>query len=195
MLPVVVPFRSGGKTRLPAEIRDEVALAMLGDVLEVAVGFGPTRLVTDDPAGALVAETLGVDVVGDPGGGQGAAVRAGLAGLEGPCLVVNGDVPCVTGADLAALAVPARVGAFGLVVAADGTTNALSLPRPDVFRPLFGAGSAARFRAHAQALGLVWQEIALPALRSDVDTSDDLERLADIVGARTRGLLKAIRAA
>jgi len=55
MATVVVPFRAGGKTRLPDEIRGEVALAMLGDVLEAATAFGPTRLVTEDPAGSLVA--------------------------------------------------------------------------------------------------------------------------------------------
>ena len=51
MQTVVVPFRSAGKSRLPAEIRVEVALAMLGDVLEAAVAHGArVRLVTDDPA-------------------------------------------------------------------------------------------------------------------------------------------------
>jgi 2-phospho-L-lactate guanylyltransferase len=195
MLPVVVPFRSGGKTRLPAEIRGEVALAMLGDVLEAAVAFGPTVLVTGDPSGALVADDLGADVVDDPGGGQGAAVRAGLATLDGPCLVLNADTPCVRPSDLNALAVPARAGALGLVAAPDGTTNALALPWPEVFQPLYGAGSAGQFRAHAQALGLVWHDIALPNVRRDVDTADDLARLAGKVGPRTRALLRAIEAA
>jgi 2-phospho-L-lactate/phosphoenolpyruvate guanylyltransferase len=195
MLPVVVPFRSGGKTRLPPEIRAEVALAMLGDVLEATVAFGRAILVTDDPSGALVAGALEVEVVDDPGGGQGPAVRAGLASTDGPCLVVNADLPCARVADLRALAVSAQVGAFGLVAAADGTTNALALPSPKVFQPLYGAGSAARFRAHAQSLNLVWQDVALPNLRADVDTADDLERLADRAGPRTQALLAAIGAA
>ena len=95
MATVVVPFRAGGKSRLPAEIRVEVALAMLGDVLEAASSFGPARIVTSDEAAGLVARDLGVEVVADPGGGQGAAVQAALAGLDGPCLVVNADVPRV----------------------------------------------------------------------------------------------------
>jgi hypothetical protein len=46
---VVIPFRAGGKSRLPSEIRTDVALAMLGDVIEAAVGVGDARVVTDDP--------------------------------------------------------------------------------------------------------------------------------------------------
>ena len=110
MATVVVPFRAGGKSRLPAEIRVEVALAMLGDVLDAASSFGPTRLVSDDEAAGLVARELGVEVVADPGGGQGVAVQAALAGLDGPCLVVNADVPRVRPSDLTALAIPPRRG-------------------------------------------------------------------------------------
>ena len=92
---VVIPFRAGGKSRLPAEIRVDVALAMLGDVVEAAVEVGDTRVVTDDPAGRLVAVELGAEPVDDPGGGQGAAVAAALAGADGICLVVNADLPRV----------------------------------------------------------------------------------------------------
>ncbi len=196
MYPVVIPFRSGGKTRLPVAIRREVALAMLGDVLEVAISFGPTFLVTDDPAATVVARDLHVELVDDPGGGQGAAVVAGLAAVEnGPCLVLNADTPCVTRSDLGLLGVPARAGAFALVAAEDGTTNALALPRPDVFHPLFGPGSAARFREHARRLGIVWHDLALPNLRLDVDTTDDLVQILDRAGSRTRALVQAIAAA
>ena len=50
----VIPFRAGGKSRLPEELRREVALAMLGDVVESAVSIGDVRVVTSDPAGRLV---------------------------------------------------------------------------------------------------------------------------------------------
>jgi 2-phospho-L-lactate guanylyltransferase len=189
MTTVVVPFRSGGKSRLPADVRVDVALAMLGDVLEAAVGHGDSvRLVTDDAAAALVAAALGVEVVEDPGAGQGAAVRAALAGVEGVCLVVNADVPRVRPSDLAALAIPPHAGAVAIVAAADGTTNALGLPYAGAFQPLFGPGSAAQFRAHAAALGLAFHDLDLPNLRDDVDTETDLERIAPRAGARTRGL-------
>lgn len=189
---VVIPFRSGGKSRLPEELRREVALAMLGDVVEAAIAVADVRVVSDDPAGGLVAEALGATVVDDPGGGQGAAVGAALAGTDGVCLVVNADVPRVRSSDLAALAVPPRLGRVSLVAAPDGTTNALGLPYPEVFRPLYGAGSVRRFEAHAAALGLDWEELALPNLVEDVDTGADLSRIGRHGGTRTRALVGAI---
>lgn len=178
MTTVVVPFRSGGKSRLPAELRAEVALAMLGDVLEAAKAHADrVRLVTDDEAAVRIAEELGVEVVADPGGGQGGAVQAALAGVDGICLVVNADLPQVRPSDLAALAAPASAGALAIVAAADGTTNALGLPFPAAFAPLYGPGSAARFRARAAALGLDVHDLELPNLRDDVDTAGDLERI------------------
>ncbi len=190
----VVPFRSGGKSRLPAAIRVEVALAMLGDVLEAASAFGPTLLVTGDPGARLVAAALEVEIVDEPGGGQGPAVAAALAGLDGPCLVVNADVPRVRPSDLAALAIPASAGAMAIVEAADGTTNALGLPHAEAFRPLYGAASAAQFRAHAAALAIVCHDLALANLCDDVDTLADLERVAPRAGARTRALAAALPA-
>jgi 2-phospho-L-lactate guanylyltransferase len=190
---VVVPFRAGGKTRLPEDVRREVALAMLGDVLSAAAAHGPVRLVSDDAAAMLVGAELGVTIVDDPGEGQGAAVAAALAGLDGPCLVVNADVPRVRPSDLSALSLPARMGGVAVVAARDGTTNALAFPYPEVFRPLYGPGSAARFRAHAEALGLACDDLALRNLRDDVDTEADLARLGRSAGARTRALLGALR--
>lgn len=188
----VIPFRAGGKTRLPEELRREVALAMLGDVVEIALSVGDVRVVTDDPSGRLVAGNLGARLVDDPGGGQGAAVAAGLEGATGLCLVLNADVPCVRPSDLNALAVPALLGKLGLVEALDGTTNALGLPRTDVFAPLYGPSSAGQFRAHAVGLGIDFEELVLANLVDDVDTLADLELLGPRAGARTSGLLEAI---
>jgi 2-phospho-L-lactate guanylyltransferase len=189
---VVVPFRAGGKSRLPPDLRAEVALAMLGDVLTAAVAVGETHVVTDDPGAALVAEACGALAVADPGEGQGEAVRVGLLAADGPCLVVNADLPRVRPSDLNALAVPSRFGRVGLVAARDGTTNALALPFPEVFRSLYGPGSAARFRAHAAALALGLDDLSLPNLVDDVDTMSDLERIRPRAGRRTRALLEAI---
>jgi 2-phospho-L-lactate guanylyltransferase len=190
---VVVPFRSGGKSRLPAEIRVEVALAMLGDVLEAAVAHGDdVCLVTDDAAATVVATGLGVEVVADPGGGQGAAVKAALAGRDGVCLVVNADIPRVRPSDLTALAFAPHAGAVALVPAPDGTTNALGLPYAEVFQPLYGAGSAAQFRAHAAALGLFLHDLDLANMRDDVDTVDDLTRIGPRAGPRTRALMRLV---
>ncbi len=188
----VIPFRGGGKSRLPEELRREVALAMLGDVVESALVVGDVRVVTDDPAGRLVAGDLGARLVDDPGDGQGAAVATGLEGASGLCLVVNADVPRLRPSDLNALAVPALLGRLAIVEARDGTTNALGLPRAEVFAPLYGPGSAGQFRAHAEALGIDYEELALQNLVDDVDTLADLARLGTRAGARTVELLEAI---
>ena len=195
MTTVVVPFRSGGKSRLPADVRVEVALAMLGDVLEAATTYGGrVRLVTGDDAATLIAATFGAEVVADPGGGQGAAVQAALTGVDGVCLVVNADVPRVRPSDLAALAIPPRAGAVAIVAAGDDTTNALGLPFAEVFQPLYGPGSAAQFRAHAAQLGLVHHDLDLPNLCDDVDTAADLARVGVRAGGRTRALATLLRA-
>jgi 2-phospho-L-lactate guanylyltransferase (CobY/MobA/RfbA family) len=149
---------------------------MLGDVVEAALAVGPVVVVTDDAA----AVPPGATWLPDPGDGLGAAVSAGLRAVEGHALVLNADLPAATPAATEALA----AAGLALVEAADGTTNALSLPDPGTFAPLYGPGSAARFRAHAD-----FATAAIPELETDVDTLDDLERLASRLGRRTRALL------
>ena len=150
----VVPFKLGGKTRLGDP---EIAFAMFMDVRAACEQVGQVRIC-------------------DAPGGQGAAVEAELATLEGPVAVVNADLPCVTSHELEELLAETPA----LVAARDGTTNALSFDDARDFRPLYGAGSAARF-------GL--KQIDLPGLREDVDTLEDLMRLAPYVGPNTRAAL------
>lgn len=151
----VVPYKPEGKTRLGDR---DLAWAMCLDVREACAPLGEVRLC-------------------DAPGGQGAAVAAALAGLEGPVAIVNADVPCATTDELEQLVAAAPA----LVAASDGTTNALALEDARGFRPLYGAGSAARF-------GL--RRLNLPGLRDDVDTWDDLLRVVDRVGPHTRRALQ-----
>ena len=176
MLTVVIPYRGDAKRRLAAGIRAAAAVAMLGDVVEAALEVGRVLVVTDD----VDVVPRGAEVVPDPGEGLGAAVAAGLAKVDGHALVVNADVPAATPAVLRRLA----ASGLALVEARDGTTNALSLPDPGVFAPLYGPGSAERFRASAP-----FTTVAIPELEADVDTDADLERLAARLGRRTRVLL------
>jgi 2-phospho-L-lactate guanylyltransferase len=196
MVTVVIPFAGvEGKTRLHASrrTRGELSLAMLGDVLSAALAIGAVRVVTADSDGASLAQDVGAELVGDPGGGQGAAVEAALAGVEpGAILIVNADVPCVLPADLRALVAAAPAGGIALAEALDGTTNALSIPAADVFAPLYGPDSAARFRAHAQTLGLEAVSAALPNLIEDVDTIEDLRRLHLRLGPRSQTCLASL---
>lgn len=189
MTQIVVPFRGGSaKQRLdaPDEARAQLALAMLGDVLTAAVATGRTLLVTRDAAARSLAADLGAETVEDPGGGQGAAVEAALQGTDnGTVIILNADVPCVVPRDLRTLAGTADLGALGLVEAADGTTNALALPHASLFAPLYGGGSAARFRDHAEAHGVSAVSAAIPNLSDDVDTLDDLQRVGYRAGPRT----------
>jgi 2-phospho-L-lactate/phosphoenolpyruvate guanylyltransferase len=173
---IVVPYRGDAKRRLPASIRAGVAVAMLGDVVAAGLEVGPVVVVTDDRA----VVPPGAQALSDPGVGLGAAVAAGLAEVEGHALVVNADLPCVTPEALRRLA----AAGLALVEAADGTTNALSLPDAAIFASLYGPGSAARFRAHAP-----FATLDIPELVADVDTGADLERVASCCGPRTRALV------
>jgi 2-phospho-L-lactate guanylyltransferase len=173
---IVIPYRGDAKRRLPSSLRAAVAVAMLGDVVAAALPLGRVLVVTDDasvvPAGA--------EVVPDPGTGLGAAVVTGLQRVAGHALVVNADLPCATTVALEQLAAQG----LALVEAADGTTNALSLPDPSMFEALYGPGSAARFRAHAPFV-----TVPIPELENDVDSDADLERPSARLGPRTRALL------
>jgi 2-phospho-L-lactate guanylyltransferase len=193
MTQIVVPFRGAtGKQRLdaPDAVRASLALAMLGDVLAACVATGRTFVVTGDAAARALAKELGAEAVDDPGGGQAAAVAAGLerAG-DGAVIVVNGDVPCVVPHDLRTLAGPAELDAVGLVEAEDGTTNALALPRASLFAPLYGQGSADHFRTHFDAQGVIAISAAIPNLSDDVDTMEDLQRIGLRAGPRTQAAL------
>jgi len=190
---VVIPFAGvEGKTRLHASrrTRRELSLAMLGDVLAAALAIGTARVVTPDPEGKTLAREVGATVVEDPGGGQGPAVSAAVAGIEpGAILIVNADVPCVVPDDLRALLAATPAGGIAFVEALDGTTNALSIPAPAAFAPLYGRDSAARFQEHAHELGLESVSAAIPNLVDDVDTVEDLRRLHLRLGPRSQLVL------
>jgi len=197
MTRIVVPFRgAGAKLRLAPlgePERRELALAMLADVLAACVVVGRTTVVTEDPRAHALAGELGASLVADPGGGQGAAVAAGLDGLEpGPILVVNADLPCAVPHDLRALQRATPAGGIAYVPAADGTTNALGLPGPQLFEPLYGPGSAERFRSRAASLGVTALAVAIPNLADDVDTTADLARLGLRAGPRTQVAISSL---
>ena len=187
---IVIPFAGvEGKTRLHASRRTrcELSLAMLGDVLAAALAIGTPRIVTPDADAAALARELDVELVADPGGGQGPAVAAALDGLDpGAILIVNADVPCVVPDDLRGLLAATPAGGVALVEALDGTTNALGISAPSVFAPLYGPDSAARFRARAAELGLASVSVASPNLADDVDTVADLQRLHLRLGPRSQ---------
>lgn len=168
MVTIVVPHRRrDGKRRLALDggIREAVVEAMLRDVLEACRAVGPT-------------------VVANGPGGQGAAVALALAPVGGQALVVNSDLPCATADDLVALLAAVPEQGLALAEARDGTTNALALDNAQLFVPLYGSGSAARFRELAPS-----RTLELSNLIDDVDTPDDLRRLAGRLGPHTQAAM------
>lgn len=200
MAAIVIPFRgSAGKQRLTGlgeETHRAVMLAMLADVLAAATQVGRTVVVTADGDGRRLATEAGAEVVDDPGGGQGDAVAAAI-GLfpTGAILIVNADVPCVVPYDLRALLAATPLGGIALVASEDGRTNALSLPAPNLFEPLYGPRSAERFQRAARNLGLEAVVVAAPNLADDVDTPDDLERVRLRAGPHTQAALRRLKKA
>jgi 2-phospho-L-lactate/phosphoenolpyruvate guanylyltransferase len=163
MVTVVVPFRgANGKSRLalPTAERRELALSMLRGVLAAASEVGEVLLVTDDEE----ARSFAPRWIADPGGGQGAAVAAALVQADAPALVVNADLPRVEAQDLRDLLAAIPRDGIAIVEAPDGTTNALGLASPALFEPLYGPGSAGRFRERGAVA------VDLPRLAEDLDT-------------------------
>ena|SRR5436309_8135552 len=177
---VVVPFRrENAKLRLrplPKEARAALAEAMLADVLAACEAVGSSTVVARE-----------VD--------QGEAVATALRGVEsGSILIVNADLPCVQARDLLALLGALPGGGLAVVEAEDRTTNALALAAAHLFAPVYGPGSAERFRARAARLGVPFVTVEIPNLAEDVDTLADLERLEDRLGPRTAAELGQLRA-
>jgi len=200
MAGIVVPFRGlAGKQRLTglgADTHRAVVLAMLADVLAATTIVGETVVVTNDDDGRRLAKAVGARLVDDPGSGQSAAVAATLGLLDiDAVMIVNADVPCVVPYDLRSLLAATPLGGIALVASADGRTNALSLPAPNVFEPLYGPRSAKRFQRAARDLGLEAVAVVIPNLADDVDTPEDLDRLQLRAGPHTQAALQGLRLA
>jgi 2-phospho-L-lactate guanylyltransferase len=197
VLPVwaVVVARTGptAKSRLGAVLspgqRVGLARAMLADVVAAcrrAELRGPV-VVTEGEATRLRLAGEGLQAAADDGTDMNLAVRTGIrvarAAGAGAVVVLPGDVPLVSAADLQELAACATRGPRGEPVVGVATdlggqgTNALALRPPDVIAPGFGPRSARRHLDLARRAGVAACLVRLPTLAFDVDTPDDLARL------------------
>ncbi len=188
---VPVKAATAGKGRLaevltPAE-RGTLMRAMLHDVVGAlrASRLLRTAAVTSPDAEMLTfAAHLGAQPLAEPPGvgGLNDALHAAVAVLaaEGATsvLIVQGDVPLIEPADVAALLRPPLLAP--LVRAApseDGGTSALLLTLPAAIPLAFGLDSFAQHRTAAHAAGVAFEPCPRAALAWDVDRPEDLLRL------------------
>ena len=148
---------------------------MLGDVVEAAAQVGRVLVVTDD---ASVVPS-GAEIVGDPGRASGRRSQPASNASKAPR---SSSTP-ISPVRRRRRSVCCRTPASRSSRRRTGRRT-LSLPDPHVFAPLYGPGSAQRFRAHAG-----FATVRIPELELDVDSDADLERIGARVGRRTRALL------
>jgi len=179
--------------------RTALARAMLADVLR-ALGdarLGLIWVVTRDPEAAALARTLGADVLGENANrGHTAAVAAARAEAlrrgARTFVTVPGDVPCVTRAELAALAAASAESPAVFVPSRSGLgTNGAALTPPSVMDLVFGEPSFDNHLAAARARGLAPRVLRLTGLGLDVDAPDDLRPLLAEGSATETGRLVA----
>jgi 2-phospho-L-lactate guanylyltransferase len=112
-------------------------------------------------------------------------------------LTIPGDVPCVTGQEIDALARAAGGQMPTAVFTASRSglgTNGVALAPVDAMPLTFGEPSFANHVAIARARGLVTSVLPLSGLALDVDTPDDLRTLlAEDVDTETRRLVLSWR--
>jgi len=193
---------SGAKRRLAPVLDDraraELAVAMLGDVLDAAVDvdFARRVLVTESDALGAVARDARIETLAVPLADTNFAASAGFAAATaagaGSALVVAADLPLLRAADLEKM-LAAATGA-DVVIAPDRHargTNALLLTPPSRIAPAFGADSLRVHRDRADVAGARHTLVRTPGLSTDLDDPDDLALItgSGALGARTSAVL------
>lgn len=189
MLIALVPVKelNKAKNRLAARLnpvqRAGLCLAMLSDVVDVLRRSPEVDqvLVTSPDGGVLAhARELGVLAVNDEVGTLNGALKGaiGIAAAMGAAaaLLLPGDLPLVTPADIAALvsALPPHGGVV-LGPTWDGGTGAMLLSPPGAVEPAYGSRSFHRHLARARRAGLPVETRLLPNLSVDMDRPEDLD--------------------
>ena len=210
----VLPVKSFGfaKQRLASSLgagsRQALAQAMFLDVLATlrrTDGIEQTVVVASEASVEFATERDVVVLEDEHGDGQSAATLIGIrwaiaAGYE-RVLLVPGDTPLLSSDDLSALLATAERDQLAVVIAPDRHhtgTNGLVLTPPDAIEPRFGPGSLERHVEAAQAAGASHGVERVESLLYDVDTSDDLAVVVQViessrgVAQRTRGALRQL---
>jgi 2-phospho-L-lactate guanylyltransferase len=179
---IAVKRLTAAKTRLAPVFstgtRGSVVLAMLVDTITAALTVGSVTIVTPDAVAAEAARRLGARVLVDPtpdghpdplNNAIGAAEQ-GLRRSTPNIVALQGDLPALRPAELAAALSAARAHPRSFVADRHGTGTAALFSFGVALDPHFGPDSAERHRrSGAVELTAPW-----PGLRCDIDTPDDL---------------------
>ena len=206
MAQALVPLKDlvQAKSRLAGLLRPSerraLAQAMVEDVLAVLSRhkeLSRVTLVSDDPGAGLLAARYDIDYWDERSlgcsSGLNPVVGAASARLLGdddePLLVLHGDLPLLTAADISAVLRCQRQLA-GLVIACDlaGTgTNLLAFTPGCVPQFCFGVNSCARHLASARNTGVPAQVLQRSGIALDVDEPRDMKLLMAALEGETSG--------
>ncbi|ABU60013.1 MULTISPECIES: 2-phospho-L-lactate guanylyltransferase [Roseiflexus] len=168
---------------LDAHERQELSLAMLGDVL-AALSQSQVRRVTvisRDTAAYQIATAYGAVIAVDQTSDLNAALYQAAVDVpdDAAILIVPSDVPLLRADDVMMLAAQPGV---AITPAHDGGTNLLLTPAIRGWTFLFGPDSFVRHCAEARRRGWTVHVVRLPHLERDIDEVDDLVWLAQQPG-------------
>jgi 2-phospho-L-lactate guanylyltransferase len=186
----VVPVKERDRAKerlgplLRTELRQELALAMLEDVLTaLAASSGLVGLivVTVDPAARRLARRYDARVVEDGArdghtGAVGAATRLLKAEGQSGMLTLPGDIPLVTAGEIEQIIAAHRPApSFTIVPSHDeGGSNAILVSPPDAVPLRFGVDSFFPHLRAAEAQGIRPTVLRLPGIALDIDHPEDL---------------------
>ena len=183
---------------LPAGLRQELALAMLEDVLAAlaeTAGLAGRILVTADAAARNLAGRYGAEcwsegaAAGHTGAVMAAARRLAATG-RGAVLTVPGDIPLLTAAESEQLIAAHRPApSFTIAPSHDELgSNAVLMSPPDVVPLRFGDDSFSPHLGAARARGIEPSVVRLPGIALDIDNPVDLLHFARLRSRTRAGL-------
>ncbi len=177
------------KDTLTPSQREAFFRAMVEDVLAAlrsSERLAGTLVVSPDGSTRVLAERFAAEWLAECGptdlnGAIGQAARHLEARGASGVMVVPGDVPLITGAEIDALiASHGAAPSVSVVPAADdGGTNALLVSPPTLIEFAYGAGSCARHLAAARAAGVEPKRLESPGFGLDIDRPADLTHLLE----------------
>lgn len=176
---MLVPVKafSQAKLRLAPALspgrRQELARAMATHVVRSA-GDLPAYVVCDDPDVADWSESVGAEVLWEPGRGLNLAVQEGVRQLE----ELGASAVVVAASDLPLAEDLGWVADFdGITLVPDRRrdgTNVIGLPAGSNFTFSYGPGSFDRHLKRSRATGVPFRVVSSAALAWDVDLPEDL---------------------